>query len=843
MCQCASEFLVGDAQGGFPLFGFAGEGDGRLAIKIIGFTGAGAAPGKRGVFFFSENGKSAVNDHVGQGAGQLFEPIGCGVRFVRVGRDRSQLHAGAGRLGFEMVEHAGALGGVECSEFGCGPRGAAGLERGKRAHNLLLDRGDVDVANDDDGHEFRAIPRVIEIDETFASGCGNDLGVADRESLRKERAAQKESVGRECGPVADRVASPFLAQDNASFLLDFGREQEEAARVIIEDAQTFGEGGGFGVGELEEVKRALESRGGVGVAAEVHPHALKKLDERAGGIVFAAIEGHVLEKVSEPALVFGFVERAGLDEEAERSALFRLGIGAEGVAEAVGQGAVADGGIGFEIGALVGEWGGPEQGERATNKKYEQGRTEKRKTHGRIPATGLSAAQRKSGQTFSFAPAAAFGPIRRSRAMIWFYRFLFLPVLLVMAPSYLWRMRQRGGYRENFAQRFGGHPRLGKKTVGTRRVWLQAVSVGELLAIGPLIEALRHDGVEIYLTTTTSTGYRLAHDRYRGSTAGLAYFPIDWWPFSVRAWRRIAPDLVILTEGERWPEHMRQAAKRGVPVVCINARLSDRSFSRLRLFGPAAPLMLDGVTRLLPCSAQDEARFRELGVPGAQMTMTGNIKLDVQIPPLADSERAQLRSELGLADGLVLLGASTWPGEEEALLGALRLTRERGVLCSLILVPRHAERRSEIERMLLKAGLSYHFRSKGPAPGGIDVLVGDTTGELRKITQLADVVFVGKSLPPHTEGQTPVEAAALGKPILFGPGMGNFRLLSRDLLARGAAREVADAEALAEVVQELMRNSGRRAVLATAALVWRTANAGALAKTLSVIREELAKLD
>jgi 3-deoxy-D-manno-octulosonic-acid transferase len=279
-----------------------------------------------------------------------------------------------------------------------------------------------------------------------------------------------------------------------------------------------------------------------------------------------------------------------------------------------------------------------------------------------------------------------------------------------------------------------------------------------------------------------------------------------------------------------------------VPLLCVNARLSDRSFQRMKWFAPAAHLMLDGVTRWLPCSAQDEARFRELGVPAEHLTMTGNIKLDVQISPLADPERAELRRELGLSDGLVLLGASTWPGEEDALLGALRLTRERGVRCSLILVPRHAERRTEIERWLVKAGVSYHFRSTGPASDRVDVLVGDTTGELRKITQLADIVFVGKSLPPHSEGQTPVEAAALGKPILFGPGMGNFRLLARDLLARGAAREVSDAAALAAAVQELMRDAGRREALAAAALVWRAANVGALERTVVVIREALAKV-
>ena len=426
--------------------------------------------------------------------------------------------------------------------------------------------------------------------------------------------------------------------------------------------------------------------------------------------------------------------------------------------------------------------------------------------------------------------------------MIWLYRLFFIPVLLVMGPTYVRRMRRRGGYRENFAHRFGAHPQLPPRSPGTRRIWLQAVSVGEMLAIGPLLEALRRDGAEVYLTTTTSTGYRLASDRYRALTAGIGYFPIDWWPFSARAWRRIAPDLVILTEGERWPEHMRQAARRGVPVLCINARLSDRSFRRMKLFGPAAQLMLDGVTRLLPCSEQDAARFRELGVPAENLTMTGNIKLDVQIALLGAAERVQLRRELGLPEGLVLLGSSTWPGEEAAMLGALRHTRERGVRCALLLVPRHAERRVEVERLLVKSGLKFHFRSKGPAPAEVDVLVGDTTGELRKLTQIADVVFVGKSLPPHTEGQTPVEAAALGKPIIFGTGMGNFRLLARDLVDRGAAREVADAAALAEAAQELMRDATRREALAAAGAAWRRDNAGAVGRTLAAIREELAKL-
>lgn len=427
--------------------------------------------------------------------------------------------------------------------------------------------------------------------------------------------------------------------------------------------------------------------------------------------------------------------------------------------------------------------------------------------------------------------------------MLWLYRLLFLPALLVSAPGYVRRMRRRGGYGGNFTHRFGAHGNLPAKRTGVKRIWLQAVSVGEMLAIAPLLEQLTAAGdVEIYLTTTTSTGYRLARERYMTLTIGIGYFPLDWWPFSRRAWRHIDPDLVILTEGERWPEHIHQAARRGVPVLCINARMSDRSFRRLKSFQPAARLTLNGITRLLPCSTQDESRFLELGFPAERLRTTGNIKLDVTIPPLGDAARGELRRELGLPDGLVLMGSSTWAGEEAALLEALRLAREAGELVSLLIVPRHAERRPEIEQLLAGSGLRFHFRTSGPAAGEVDVAVADTTGEMRKLLQLADVVFVGKSLPPHTEGQTPVEAAALEKPILFGPGMGNFRRIAQELLTRGAAIEVADAPDLASRVVELLGNGSRRAQLAVAAGQWHRANAGALDRTLAVIREELGKL-
>lgn len=425
--------------------------------------------------------------------------------------------------------------------------------------------------------------------------------------------------------------------------------------------------------------------------------------------------------------------------------------------------------------------------------------------------------------------------------MIWLYRILFVPALLVLLPYYLWRMRRRGGYGENFSQRFGDTDALPAKSAAKKRIWLQAVSVGEMLAIAPLLEALQREGMaEVYLSTTTSTGYKLAKEKYGALTIGAGYFPLDFWPCSARAWRNVQPDLCILMEGERWPEHVHQAAARGVPVLCVNARLSDRSYRRSVQFAALLRPLSRGITRVLCAAKLDAQRFKAIGFPEAKLQTTGNLKLDVTIPLLAPADAAQLRGELGLGqDGLVLLGSSTWAGEEEALLEALQAARARGLPVSLLLVPRHAERREELRGLLAKTGLKFHFRSEGRAPGRVDVAVGDTTGELRKFTQLADVVFVGKSLAPHDGGQTPVEAAMLGKPILHGPHMTNFRDIIRSLNDAGAVQQVATHAALVTASVQLLQDTIQRGYLAASARAWAEANRGATTRTLAVIHELL----
>ena len=426
--------------------------------------------------------------------------------------------------------------------------------------------------------------------------------------------------------------------------------------------------------------------------------------------------------------------------------------------------------------------------------------------------------------------------------MIWLYRLLFLPALLVAAPHYLRRMWKRGGYGPDFKHRFGWTPPLAPKRPGVRRIWLQAVSVGEMLAIGPLLEAFKKDdSVEVYLTTTTSTAHEIARNRYGSLVIALGYFPLDWWLFSLRAWRRIRPDLAILMEGERWPEHIRQAGRHAVPVLSINSRLSDRSFRRMSRARWLVQPLLGGIACSLPVTARDEERFRQLGFPPERLRTLGNIKLDLTIPPMEEPQRGELRRALGLRDGLVLLGSSTWEGEELALVQALKAARSRGLAASLLLVPRHAERRDVVATALGRTGLRFHLRSHGMAPREVDVAVADTTGELRMLTQLGDAVFCGKSLPPHDGGQSPVEAASLGKPLLFGPHMTNFREIAGALRECGGAREVLNESELVAACVELLGNEGQRARMGAAALAWHALNRGAVGRTLAVIYEFLGR--
>lgn len=356
-----------------------------------------------------------------------------------------------------------------------------------------------------------------------------------------------------------------------------------------------------------------------------------------------------------------------------------------------------------------------------------------------------------------------------------------------------------------------------------------------MLAIEPLLKALAADKrIEIYLTVTTSTGYAVAQEKYSELAVGISYFPIDFYPFSSRVWDTVDPDIAICAETELWPEHSRQAVKRSVPFLLVNGRLSDRSFKRaMQLRGFFRPVLLN-TSGIYACSDLDRERYIELGAPADRVVTTGNIKVDVTIEPILDEiTRSSMRAEMGLSDGFVLLGSSTWPGEEEMLIDAIRAVRELDSNARLLIVPRHAERRHEIEAMLREraADLRYHFKSRGAPDEELDVLIADTHGELRALTQLSDLAFVGKSLPPHGEGQTPVECGVLGRAMVFGSGMSNFRSIREGLLQHGAAREVSDAAEAIETIVALSQDPAARLRMGQGGRAWHAGSRGAVRRT------------
>jgi 3-deoxy-D-manno-octulosonic-acid transferase len=408
------------------------------------------------------------------------------------------------------------------------------------------------------------------------------------------------------------------------------------------------------------------------------------------------------------------------------------------------------------------------------------------------------------------------------------YRILFIPLFLLMLPHYGMRMWRRGGYAKDFKYRLGFWPVMEK--FDKKRIWIQSVSVGEVKAACSLIDRFTADGrFEVILTTTSSTGYALAKELYASKILFVGLFPWDFYPFSALAWKRICPDIALLMEGELWPEHLHQAHIRRVPVYLINARLSDRTFARYLRFKSVSRAIFSRVTKILTSSNETFDRFVKLGVDGSKLSASGNIKFDCDYPRIDTSAKVALKFELGFSgESLILLGSATWHGEEEWLVrcfGEIRKKTERD--WRLLLVPRHAERRAEIAAMLRSSGLRWHQRSRGHPSAQVDVCLADTTGELVKLTGISDLIFIGKSLFESKGGQSPLDAAAYGVPMVYGNNMANFRDICHSLELAGGAVKATDGAAAQEAIVELAMDARRRASLSEILCRWRAQNRGA----------------
>lgn len=437
--------------------------------------------------------------------------------------------------------------------------------------------------------------------------------------------------------------------------------------------------------------------------------------------------------------------------------------------------------------------------------------------------------------------------------MAWFLNLAYLSALCLAWPWLLYRrlvLKKRMG---DWQHKFLGL--LPARDTSRPCIWVHAVSVGEVVQLGPVLDQLRlrlpdHD---LWITTTTTTGHEVAKKLYPQHT--ICYFPFDFsWSVS-RALDRVKPAAIVLVELELWPNFITAAARHQIPVVLINGRVSDRSYYSYRRIRPL-------LRRILPClrcvAVQNQTyaqRLIDMGADPQQVTVTGSIKFD-RVETRRDNLRSQeIRRSFGLADHeTVFIAGSTQAPEEELALAAYLQLRSEFPHLRLMLVPRHKERFEEVATMVERLDLPLDRRSQIIQPdatsrsrslgtsGSQPVLLLDTLGELSAAWGLADIAFVGGSLTKRG-GQNMIEPAGFGAAVLFGPHTHNFKDVVALLLDADAADVVARPEDLQATVRELLTNPDRRQAMGQRAQQLVTAQRGATQKTVDLIVDTLAPRD
>lgn len=432
--------------------------------------------------------------------------------------------------------------------------------------------------------------------------------------------------------------------------------------------------------------------------------------------------------------------------------------------------------------------------------------------------------------------------------MPFLYNLLFNIAFLLSAPWYFLKMYRRGGWKDGFGERFGLYgPRLKQSLTNRQTVWFHAVSVGEVNLCTQLIQAIepRLPLHTIVVSTTTSTGMALLQDRLPSTIVKL-YYPIDRRKHVIRAIGIISPSAVVLIEAEIWPNFLWTLQRRGIPHFLVNARLSERSYRGYKRFGFLFRSLFAGFTGVGAQTSADALRLGKLGCRSEAIQVVGSLKFDsAQLEARQLVDIPKLLEQVGVSpDSLVLVAGSTHEGEEKILAElTLRLKKQFPSLF-LVVVPRHQERGATVGDALHTAGFRFVFR-KNILPrtqiksGSLDGLIVNTTGELTAFYRRADVVFVGKSLTAEG-GQNPIEPAALGKAVIFGPNMQNFPEIAPAFVQAGGAIQITDAQELETVLAQLLGNPERRRSLGLQALKVVSENQGSIGRTVDMIVHSIA---
>lgn len=419
-------------------------------------------------------------------------------------------------------------------------------------------------------------------------------------------------------------------------------------------------------------------------------------------------------------------------------------------------------------------------------------------------------------------------------------------LLLLVSPVILAILLAKPRCRRGVSQRFGfTTPRLSPDH--RPLIWMHAVSLGEVVAITPLIRELhrRHPDHRFVVSTATETGRDAVEQRLAG-IAEHVYAPLDF-PWAVtRTIERLRPALYVFIETELWPNLLRQLARRGVPAVMVNGRLSTKSYARQRR-PPVRWLyesILPSLRLCLMQSDRDVERIIALGADPRFVLRTGNIKFD---QPLPSSERKVTRTELGLAqEAPLLVAGSTHPVEEEMVVDAYRTVLARHPSAQLLLAPRHIERADVVETMLRGRGLTVRRRSRvsHPEDSGISrtqAVILDSRGELASVYQEATVAFVGGTLVP-IGGHNLLEPAFWAKPVLFGPYTDHCVEIANLLVQADGGRRVNTVEELTTQLARLFEEHEERIRMGQAAQSMVHQNQGALQATVDAIDRQLASV-
>ena len=373
------------------------------------------------------------------------------------------------------------------------------------------------------------------------------------------------------------------------------------------------------------------------------------------------------------------------------------------------------------------------------------------------------------------------------------------------------------------AQRLGRYShRTLQRIRGTPRIWIHAVSVGEVTAAAAIIESLRESfpNSAIILSTITEHGYEIARSRYQ-TTATCILAPIDTVLSTRRSIRAIRPDILVLMETELWPVWLKETRRKGIPTVLVNGRLSVRSYSGYMKIRPLMRYVFDHINVLSMIDPEDASRIHRMGADVSRIRIHGNAKYDGLIAAAGNKARQEMGRLFDL-DGTepVLVAGSTRRNEDEMVITAFRhiLRTERESV--LVLAPRHLSKIAGIEAMLKQAGIPYQLRSELDPPAvrrRAPVVVLDTMGELFSVYSVATVVFCGGSLVP-LGGQNVLEPAAWGKPVLYGPSMDDFLDAKQLLETFGGGIQIDSVSTLAQTVQNLFAHRARAEAIGKQAL-------------------------